>query len=475
MSHQVLIAGGGITGLTTAYRLQERARAAGLRPRILVVEKEQRLGGKTQTEHAQGMVIEAGPDSFVSTKPWFRELCQELNLPLASTNPEVHTTYIYKAGLMQSLPAGMQLMVPTQIWPFVTTGLLSPLGKLRAALEPFVPARQTDGDESIGSFVGRRFGREVLENIAGPLMGGIYGGDWDQVSMKATFPMFMRQEREQRSLLMAAWKQKAAASRRRRSPTGFSTFLTIPTGLHTAVEALVDRSGGVEYELGTQLVQLERLASGSFRAELDSGEVLEADAVVLALPGYIAAALIRPDFQDVAELLDTIPYGSSVVVGLGYNRSEIDHPLDASGFLVPASEPLPISASTWVSSKWAHAAPPDKALLRVFLGRAGGKNWTEETDDVILRVAQDGLYKTMGLRAEPIATRIFRWPKAMAQYRVGHLEKVDRVEHLMERSPGLYLAGAAYRGVGLPDCVREGTTAAERVARHLGWPRAGQP
>lgn len=468
MTGRVLIAGGGITGLAAAYRLQQVARAAGVPAEIVVVEREPRLGGKTQTERVDGMVIEAGPDSFLAGKPWLSQLCGELGLPVTGTNPAIQTTYIYHRGRLEALPLGLRLMIPTRLGPFVRTRLLSPAGKLRAALEPLVPVRRGDADESIGSFVCRRFGREVLERIAGPLMGGIYGGDWNVISLKATFPMFLRMEQEQGSLLLAARKMKPAGLN---GPTGFSAFLTVPTGLRTVVEALVKATDGVRYLTATALVALRQATGGAgWVAELSNGERMEADAVVVALPAYEAASLVRDFLQEVAGELSAIPHGSSVVVALAYRRQDVGRPLDASGFLVPKAEPLELAACTWVSSKWTQAAPPDRALLRAFLGRAGGRDWTQETDEAILAEARRGLEVTMGLRADPILTRIFRWPRAMPQYTVGHLDRMGRVDRLLERAPGLYLAGAAFRGVGLPDCVREGFTAAERAARHLGWP-----
>lgn len=469
MTRRILVAGGGVTGLAAAYHLQKKARAAGASPEILLVERDPELGGKTRTEVVDGIVIEAGPDSFIATKPWMKDLCLELGLPLEGTNPKINKTYIYHHGAMESLPVGMQMMIPTQVWPFVTTRLLSPLGKLRAGLEPFMPIKRTGEDESIGSFVSRRFGREVLENVAGPLMGGIYGGNYDAVSLKATFPMFMKMEQEKGSLLIAAQKQKRQAPQKPKGPTGFSTFLTVPTGLETVVQALIKACDGVRFMTGTTVEKLERRGSAGYLVTLSSGSQVEADAVVLALPAWIGSDLVGSEHPEIAGALNQIEYSSSVVVALGYNRGDITHPLDASGFLVPAREPLDLTAATWVSSKWAHAAPPDKALFRCFLGRGGGKDWTRESDEAILAAVQDGLKKTMGLTARPTVTRVFRWPRAMAQYQVGHLDRMDQLDELVAKAPGLYLAGAAYRGVGLPDCVREGSTVADRVAKQLGW------
>lgn len=463
MTQTVLVVGGGVTGLSAAYALQKQARAAGVDARIILVEKD-RLGGKAQTDVVDGFVIEQGPDSFLVSKPWFKQLCTELGLPTVGTNPNVKSTYILHDGRLERLPVGMNIMIPTEIWPFIKTRLISPLGKLRAGMEPLVPIKKTDEDESIGSFVSRRFGREVMENIAGPLMGGIHGGDWEAVSIKSTFPMFMKMEKEQGSLLLAGQRNKA---NKPKGPTG-SAFQTVPTGLLSAVETLVQACDGVTFKVGVTVDELKQVG-GQYEARLSDGETVDADAVVLATPAYVSGALVNGFLPEVSDRLNAIPYNNSVVVALGYNKQEVNHPLDASGFLVPATEPSDVTASTWVSVKWPHSAPDDKVLLRCFMGRAGGKDWTQESDESLIRQAREGLAKTMGLKAEPILARVYRWPRAQVQYRVGHLDRMNELDKLMAQVPGLYLAGAAYRGVGLGDCTREGMQAAEKAAKQLGW------
>ena len=465
MSQTILIAGGGVTGIAAAYSLSKRVKAAGTDARIILVEKESRLGGKTQTEIVDGMVIEHGPDSFIGHKPWFGQVCKELGIGLVGTNPTVKSTFILHKGRMERLPVGMQIMIPTEVGPFVKTPLISPLGKLRACMEPLIPLKKTDEDESIGSFVSRRFGREVLANIAGPLMGGIHGGDWENVSIKSTFPMFVKMEKEQGSLLLAGFKNKA---NKPKGPTG-SAFQTVATGLKSALDAMVKASEGVEFRTGVEVAHMAPTGTGGYTVKLSNGETLAADAVVLAVPAYSASQLIREFRADVSTELDEIPYGNSCVVALGYHKKDVNHAMDASGFLVPHTEPTDISASTWVSTKWPHSAPEDKVLIRCFVGRGHGKDWTQESDEVLINTCVQNLERIMGLKAKPYVTRTFRWPRSMAQYRVGHLSRMDKVDQLMQQAPGLYLAGAAYRGVGLPDCVREGNQAAERAAKHLGW------
>lgn len=465
----ILIAGAGMTGLSAAYHLLKKAKAAGKSPQIIVVEKEKRLGGKTQTTILDNnIVIEEGPDSVIAAKPWAVQLAKELGLETVGTNPQVKTTYIMHHGRLEPLPVGMQIMIPTEVWPFLKTRLLSPLGKLRAGLEPFMPVKQTDEDESIGSFVSRRFGQEVLENIAGPLMGGIYGGDFSAVSMKATFPRFLDMERKGGSLLLQGWRNK---EHKPKGPTG-SAFATVKGGLNQLVQALVKRmEGQVRFATGVTLTGLVPNPSGAgYVAGLDNGERIEADAVVLALPAYATAALVKDYLPEVAAELNAIPYHNSVVAALLFDRKDVDHPLDASGFLVPAREPAVVTASTWVSAKWPHTTPADKVLIRCFIGRGNDStDWTREPDAVIIGHARKELAQIMGLKAEPLFTKVVKWARAMPQYRVGHLDRMDRVDGLMQQAPGLYLAGAAFRGVGLPDCIREGMQAADRAANHLGW------
>jgi len=464
MSQTIVIVGGGATGLAAAYHLQKQVKAGTIDARIMLVERDAVLGGKAKTEVVDGMVIEHGPDSYLSYKPWFGQLAKELGLPTVGTNPKCKSTYILHKGKMRSLPVGMNIMIPTEVWPFLKTPLLSPLGKLRAGLEPFMPLKKDDEDESIGSFVGRRFGREVLENVAGPLMGGIHGGDWENVSIRCTFPSFVKMEKEGGSLLLQGWKNKA---NKPKSTTG-SAFQTVQTGLQSALDALVKAcENRVEFRTSTSVTAL-RAQDGRYFVALSSGETVAADAVILGVPAYVAADLMKDFRGDVAAELNEIPYNNSCVVALAYNKADVKHPLNATGFLVPSAEPLDISASTWVSTKWPHSAPDDKVLLRAFVGRGPGRDWTKESDETILSAVKGALKQTMDLDAEPVLTRIFRWPKSMAVYRVGHLNRMDRVDQMMEQQPGVYLAGAAYRGVGLGDCVREGTQAAEKALKHLG-------
>jgi len=462
MNQRILIAGGGITGLSAAYHLQKRARATGQTPEIILVERDERLGGQIQTQVDGDLIIEEAPDSFLVRKPWLMQLCQELGLTLVGTNDQIKKTYILNNGELEPIPEGMQLFIPTKLKPFVKSKLMSQGGKLRAMLEPVIPIRQTDEDESAGHFIARRFGREMVEKIGAPLIAGVYGGDPYELSLKATFPQFLTMERERGSLLKAARKTAPA-----KGTTG-SLFQTVQGGLHSVIEALVAATPDVQYQTGRTLISLTHVGSRQL-AGLSSGETLEVDAVVLTLPAFVTADLVAAAMPELALELQAIEYASAVVVALAYNRVDVMHSLDASGFLVPSSEGLPITASTWVSSKWPHMASGNRVLLRAFLSRSGDRDWVTEPEVEILVAVRHTFEQVMGLTADPVLTRIFRWPRSRPRYKVGHLDRVQRIDRLIEQAPGLYVAGAAYRGLGLPDCVRDGASVADQIAVQFNW------
>jgi protoporphyrinogen/coproporphyrinogen III oxidase len=462
MTQRVLIAGGGITGLSTAYHVQKRARAAGLTPEIILIERDNRLGGQIQTQVVEDLIIEEAPDSFLVRKPWLMQLCHELGLTLVGTNDQIKKTYILNHGELEPIPEGMQLFIPTKLKPFAKSRLMSQSGKLRAMLEPVIPIRHTDEDESAGHFIARRFGREMVDKIGAPLIAGVYGGDPYELSLQATFPQFLTMERERGSLLKAARKTAPA-----KGTTG-SLFQTVKGGLHSIVEALVAATPDVQYQTGRRLTGLKQVGTKQL-AILNSGETLEVDAVVLTLPAFVTADLVAGAMPDLALELEAIEYASAVVVALAYNRIDVMHPMDATGFLVPSSEGLPITASTWVSSKWPHMAVGERVLLRAFLGRSGDKDWASASDAEIVTAVTQTFEQVMGLTADPVLIRVFRWPQSRPRYKVGHVDRVQRIEAMVKQVPGLYLAGAAYRGLGLPDCVRDGAIVADGIAAQLNW------
>lgn len=482
----IVVVGGGITGLAAAYTVaaDPRARASGIR--CTLVEADGRLGGKIRTERVDGCIVEHGPDSFLATKPWAADLCRAVGLGdrLISTQPG-RAVYVWCGGRLHPLPEGLAFGIPTRLAPMIRTGLLSPLEKLRAAADLVLPRRTDGADETIGGLLRRRLGGAVVDRLAGPLLGGIYAGDPDDLSVRATFPLLVEWEARHRSLILAALARRraraagaapagvppaavehhgAGASRAPgagplRGPSPM--FLSLVGGLGDLVDRLQDCLAGTEVLLGRRVRTLTRRPSGDgYRVGLDDGRGLEADAVLLAVPAYAAAALLETLVPAAARTLRATPYVSTAAVTLAFRRTDLPRSLDGHGFVVARGEPLEITACTWISSKWPHRAPPDLALIRCYLGRSGRETVVEDDDDRLLSLVRADLRTTMGLEATPVFTRVARWVKAMPQYPPGHHERLAALDSALAGCPGLRLAGAGYRGIGIPDCVRQGTEAA---------------
>ena len=465
MRRHIAIVGGGITGLATAYFLRERARSSGRPLEVSLIEGERRLGGKVLTEHVRGFIIEGGPDSFLTQKPWALQLCELLGLADQLTGPQPHRkTFVLLGGRLRRLPEGVMGLVPTRLGSLLRSELFSTWGKLRMAMEPLVPPRRDDRDESLGEFVRRRLGRQALERLAEPLLAGIYAADADRLSLLATFPRLRELERRHGSLTAGVMAQ-----RRRRSKDAKEAkplFMTLRPGLSALVEALMARLHDVRVITGQRITQLERRSrnmKSSYSLRLADGQLLEADAVVLTTPAHVAAELLEPLSPEAAELLAGIPAVSTAVVTLAFRRSQVEHPLDGTGFVVPPIEGRALTGCTWSSSKWPGVAPEGFALLRCFFGRAGQEDALKLSDEDLVHLAYEELRGLLGLRGEPLLVRVHRWPRAMPQYLVGHLDRLARIEEVLSEHPGLILAGAAYRGIGLPDCIRQAQEAAERV------------
>ena len=462
MRRRVAIVGGGITGLATAYFLQERARASRQPLEASLIEGEHRLGGKVLTEHVQGFIIEGGPDSFLTQKPWALQLCELLGLADRLTGPQPQRkTFVLLGGRLRRLPEGVMGLVPTRLGSFLRSDLFSGWGKLRMVVEPLVPPRRDDRDESLGEFVRRRLGRQALERLAEPLLAGIYAADADRLSLLATFPRLRELERRHGSLTAGVMAQRRRSKDAKESKP---LFMTLRPGLSALVEALRARLHGVKVITGQRVAQLgRRNMKSSYSLRLADGGLLEADALVLTTPAHIAAKLLEPLSPKAAELLAGIPTVSTVVVTLAFRRSQVEHPLDGTGFVVPHVEGRTLTGCTWSSSKWPELAPEGTALLRCFFGRAGQEDALELNDDDLAHLAYEELQGLLGLQGEPILTRVHRWPRAMPQYLIGHLDRLAQIEEALGEHPGLILAGAAYRGIGLPDCIRQARDAAERL------------
>jgi protoporphyrinogen/coproporphyrinogen III oxidase len=459
---RVVVVGGGIAGLAAARRLEAVVPEAA----VVLVEQEQRLGGKILTERTpDGFVVEGGPDSFLSRKERGVGLCEELGIELVGRRPEHARSFVRRGSELHPLPEGLTGLIPTNLDALSESALLSPGGRARLATEVDVPPDAERGDESIASFVTRRFGREAYENLVEPLMTGIYGGDGEQLSLKATFPQLRALELEHGSVTRGLRAQP-------QMPARYPPFVAPVAGMETIVERLVESLGGrVSFELGNGAANL-RPGSKGFVLDLWSHVALDADGVVLAVPAFRAAQLLDGiDADFLAEEHYDMQSSSSALVTLGFDESDVPRPLDGYGYLVPRTEASDVLACTWTSSKWERRAPAGKVLLRVFAGRFGGRNVVEDSDRSLLELARNEV-RVLGIKARPTLTRIHRWLGGMPQYDLGHLERLELIETRLAEHPGLALAGAAYRGVGIPDCIQSGELAAESVARALAGARA---
>lgn len=436
-----VIVGGGITGLAAARRL----------PGAIVLEASDRIGGNIRTERAGGFVIDAGPDSWVTTKPAAMMLAKELGLEhdVIETIEENRRVYIAAGRTLHALPEGLVLGIPTKIAPLASTDLFGWDAKLRMALEPLVPPRAWhDGeDESISAFFTRRFGDELTDKLAAPLLGGIFAGDASDISVRSAFPQLVEMEKKYGSLVRA---MRARA----KTHAGGSAFASLKDGL----SMLVDRAAeGIDVRTGARVVKIDR----DRVLTLANGSTMRADELILTAPAHALARMFEATDPDLASMLSELRYASTATVFLGLLAGEIEHALDATGFLVPRSLGRPLLASTWVSSKWPHRAPPGHALVRAFFGGSAGEDVLDASDDDLVRLAREELSRFMGRIGEPRLSRVYRHVRASPQPVIGH---AARMKKIFERLPeGMILAGNGYDGSGIPDCIAQGERAATKA------------
>jgi len=472
---RVVVIGAGIAGLSAAYSLREQAGADGAGFELVVLEKRERPGGNITTERTRGFTIEGGPDLFLSEKPWALELCRRLGLEdeLLCTNEEFSGTYVFSGGRLHELPEGVVLMIPTKMVPLAASSLLSIRAKLRMALEPFVPRRRETGDESLASFVKRRLGAEVLEKIAEPLVAGIHAGDPETMSVASSFPRFVELEQEYGSLIRGMLgrmkRMKAARGGRARPVKKTTMFMSLKRGLGELVETLASRIEefeGTEIRTGVAVRGITR-RDGRYEVAVEGAPGIEADAVVLAVPAWAAARLIGGLDEELSKRLIAIPYVSSATVSFGFRKSDVAHPMNGFGFVVPRVEKRGIMAATWTSRKFKHRAPDDAVLIRCFIGGPVKGHLVDLGDEEMSALALKELKEIMGIDAAPILTRIFRWRNAMPQYTIGHRERVAAIEERAAVHPGLFLVGNAYHGIGISDSVRVSEAAAKKILDYL--------
>ncbi len=467
---KLVVVGGGVAGLACAHRAVELAREREVALDLTLLEARPRLGGTIATERADGFLVEAGPDSFLSEKPWALALCRRLGVEhrLVRTDDRHRKTFVWFRGRLHPLPDGFQLLAPTRLMPFVTSGLFSWPGKARMALDLVLPRGRLGGDESLGAFVRRRLGREALERVAQPLVAGIYTADPEELSLSATMPRFLDVERRERSLILGLWRARRRAPAEAAGASGarFSLFVTFAGGMGELIDTLAAR-------LPTGAVRLERRVGsvepdgGRWRVET-IGAAVHADRVVIATEAHAASRILRYVDPPLTTLLQGIPYAGSVTVSLGYRRVDVPHPLDGFGFVVPRSEGRALLACTFSSVKYPGRARADHVLLRGFVGGSLDAGALDTDDATLVAHVRAELGAALGIAAEPVLVRVARHPASMPQYLVGHERTIEAVTRRLDGVPGLHLAGGAYRGVGIADCVRSGEAAAERAL--LGAP-----
>ena len=477
---RIVVVGAGIAGLSCAARLSSLFHERGRPLALLVLDAAARPGGVIATERRDGFLIEAGPDCFITDKPWALDLCRRLGLEeeVIGTNSECRRSFVARRGRLVPIPEGYQLLAPSRLLPFATSSLLSLRGRLRVLCDILLARGPRVADESLACFVRRRFGSEALERMAQPLVAGIYDADPERLSLRATFPRFLEMERSHRSIILALLRgRRAGGARAGVSGARYSLFVTLRSGLQTLIDRLAASLPPGGLRLGARVASVARGAGPQERFVLvtAAGDRVQADAVALALPAQAAAPLLRETDRGLADALAAIPYGTAATINLAYRRADIPRPIDGFGFVVPRSERRALVACTFSSVKFAGRAPDTMVLLRAFFGGAavqepgqGAATGTMDDDaDALEARARSDLRDILGVRAAPLFARTFVWPRAMAQYEVGHLDRVAAIEERLGRIPGLALAGNGLRGIGIPDCVRSGDLAAERLAAEV--------
>src|ERR1051325_7453071 len=440
MKSHVVIIGGGISGLAAAHRLSEE------QVNVTLLEASNRLGGTIQTEHRDGFLLERGPDSFISEKPQALELAKRLGLEsrLVQTNEQFRRSFIVRDGRLRAVPEGFQLLAPSRLWPFITSDIFSVAGKARMAADLLLPRKNTNGDESLASFVRRRLGTEAVERMAQPMVGGIYPADPETLSLRATLPRFLEMEREHRSLILAMLRQ-GRAQKVGTSGARYSLFLTFDQGMQVLVDALAQQVKA-DIRLNTRVVRLKH--DGSGWTITTSKGVINADAICVALPAYLATSLLDNVTERLADKMRQIKYASTATINFAYRRAAITHPLNGFGFVVPFVEKRSLIACTFSSVKFSGHAPEGHVLLRAFAGGAlQPEIFALDEGEMRMRVESD-LRDLLGVTEEPLFVEVAQWKDSIPQYEVGHLEQVNAIEKLVGEIPGLTLAGNAYREIG---------------------------
>ena len=467
----VVIVGGGISGLSTAFAVHEESQKVGRNIDCTLIESRQSWGGKIQTSHDQGMIIEGGPDSFLSIKPWALELCEKLGLSdqLINTNDINNQTFSYTRGKLRELPQGLVSFIPTRIGALFSSGVVSWPGIIRMGADWFIPPRRdSNNDESLASFFSRRLGQEAFDCFIEPLVAGIYAGDAGELSIKATFPRFLELEQKHGGLIKGVLVSTRFNKRPKQEPAPKRTmFTTLRGGLGDLVTTLVRRvqSNGTTLTLGQEVKGLDMTnhTPHRYKVILQNEDTLVADAVVLATPAYISAKLLQSFNQKMTDCLNEIPYSSTATISLSYRTEDLKNLVQGFGFVVPRKEGKSLIAATWTSLKWRYRTQSGQTLIRCYVGGRGRENILSHDNEFLVNYVREELQNIVGITKKPLSTSVFRWDRSMPQYTCGHLDRVQRIREEVNSFQRLYLTGAAYEGIGIPDCIREGTRVGKEV------------
>ncbi len=465
---RAIVIGGGITGLSAAYRLKRESEIRDMPLEVILLEASDKVGGVIRTEHRDGFIIEHGPDAFISTKLWGKALCEELGITdkLIDTNPKVRRSFVVRNGKLLPVPEGFYMIAPGSFMPFLKSPIFSLMGKLRIACDIFI-SRKTDDDddESVADFVRRRLGNEAFERMAQPMIGGIYTSDAENLSLKATFPRFLEMEREHGSIIKALLAQKRNAKQTSQDTSGprYSLFLSFAAGMQTLIDALAENLiGCIRFHSCVTSIQQKEQREG-WHVCLQDDEVLDTDMLCIALPAPQTCKILHAVSPTLAEKLNAIPYTSSATVNLAFRREDIAHPLNGMGFVVPITERLNLIGCSFSSMKFENRAPEEYVLLRAFVGRAANVIEERPVEKKIVATVLKEVTELLGITAKPIFSILSQHSQAMAQYQVGHQTLVSEIEEHAEGLTNFALAGNAYHGIGIPDCVHSGERAAFKL------------
>ena len=452
MDRHVVVVGGGVSGLTTAYRLLGLPDA----PAVTVLEAGPRLGGKIATATVAGLPVDTGPDSLLVRLPAVRTLLDELGLADQIEGPAPSGAYVWTRGALRPLPPASLFGVPERLLPLLTSGLVTPLGLLRAGADLVLPRRQLPPDPTIADLLRHRLGSQVFDRLVDPMLGGVHAGRADRLSARSAVPEVM-------SLLEGARSVYLTMRRRERKPVSGPALVSFPGGMGRLLDALVAACAGADLRTDAAVVAIRAAADGRYEVTLADSTVLVADDVVVTTPAYTAAVLLAQVAPAAAAPLTSIEYADVATVMLSYRRDQVARPLDRTGFLVPPVDGRLLVGYSWLTSKWGHLAHDTRVVIRAMVGRDGDDRWTSMSDDELVAAVHAELGESVGVTGEPLEVHIQRWPAAMPQYTVGHADRLAAIDAALAAAPGIHVTGAAYRGVGLAGCISQAARTATAV------------